>query len=141
IFSRPHEGRIPRLQEKVQKRVYYALVYYPDFDVRRIDDFRRKYDPHSTLINPHITFMFLVPEAVGEANLVRHIDKVLSGWHSFPVHLAGLEKSWDHWLFLLVAEGRESVTRLHRELYTGILAAYHRPDIEFVPHLGLGLFA
>ena len=31
--------------------------------------------------------------------------------------------------------------RLHRELYSGRLATHHRPDLEFIPHLGLGLFA
>jgi len=112
-----------------------------DIDTKEINDFRRKYDPHFDLIRPHITFVFLVPEIVGETNVISHIERVLSQWQAFPIHLKGLQKSWDHWLFLVLAEGSESVTRLHRELYTGILSTYHRPDIEFIPHLGLGLFA
>lgn len=44
-------------------------------------------------------------------------------------------------MFLILAEGNEDVIRLHQELYAGILAPYYRPDIEFIPHLGLGLFA
>jgi 2'-5' RNA ligase len=121
--------------------MFYALVHYPGIDTGHINVFRRRYDPHVDLINPHITFIFLVPESIGEANLVSHIESVLSQWQPFPIHLKGLQKAWDHWLFLILAEGNESVIRLHRELYTGILTPYHRPDIEFVPHLGLGLFA
>ncbi len=120
--------------------MFYALVHYPKINTERINEFRRKYDPHVDLIEPHITFVFLVPGSVGEANLVRHIESVLGNWRPFPIHLKGLQKAWDHWLFLVLAQGNENVTRLHQELYTGVLAAYHRPDIEFIPHLGLGLF-
>jgi 2'-5' RNA ligase len=121
--------------------MFYALVHYPQIDTKQINKFRQKYDPHVSFIEPHITFVFLVPESIGEAPLTNHIDVVLSKWQPFPIHLKGLQKSWDHWLFLILAEGNEEVTRVHRDLYTGILAEYHRPDIEFVPHLGLGLFA
>jgi 2'-5' RNA ligase len=121
--------------------MFYALVHYPNIDIKRINEFRRKYDPHVALINPHITFVFLVPESVGEANLTSHIESVLNHWRPFPIQLKGLHTAWDHWLFLILAEGNENVIRLHRKLYSGILAEYHRPDIKFVPHLGLGLFA
>ena len=43
--------------------MFYALVHYPNIDTRRINEFRRKYDPHFDLIEPHITFVFLVPES------------------------------------------------------------------------------
>ena|SRR6266850_1416382 len=121
--------------------MFYALVHYPRIDTQQINEFRRRYDPHVDLIGPHITFVFLVPESIGEALLINHIDTVLSNWRPFPIHLKGLHKAWDHWLFLILAAGNEDVIHLHRDLYTGILAEYHRPDIEFIPHLGLGLFA
>ena len=121
--------------------MFYALVHYPNIDIKLINEFRRKYDPNVALIDPHITFVFLVPESVGEGNLISHIRSVLKHWQPFPIRLKGLQKAWDHLLFLIVADGNENVNRLYCELYTGILAAYRRPDIEFVPHLGLGLFA
>ena len=121
--------------------MFYALVHYPNIETSLINDFRCKYDPNKNLIEPHITFVFLVPESVGETSLVLHIESVLTNWRTFPIHLKGLQKAWEHWLFLILAEGNEEVIRLHRELYTGILAPYQRPDIEFVPHVGLGLFA
>jgi 2'-5' RNA ligase len=121
--------------------MFYAVVYYPNIDTRLINEFRRKFDPHFNLIEPHVTLVFLVPESVGEANLVSHLEKVLRHWQPFPIHLQGLQTAWDHWLFLILAEGNDSITGLSRELYTGTLAAYRREDLEFIPHLGLGLFA
>jgi 2'-5' RNA ligase len=119
----------------------YALVYYPDVDTRRINLFRRKYDPQVDLIGPHITLMFPVPESVGEDNLARHLEGVLSGRRPFPVHLQGLQKSWDDYLFLVVREGRADIIGLHGEIYTGILATYRKEGVPYVPHLTLGVLS
>jgi hypothetical protein len=44
-------------------------------------------------------------------------------------------------LLLLLKEGNEKVIALHDALYSGILSSYLRKDIEFIPHIGLALFA
>jgi 2'-5' RNA ligase len=46
----------------------------------------------------------------------------------------------DNSLFLLVQEGNSEIIRLHDELYTGVLAEFHRDDLPFVPHITLGSF-
>jgi hypothetical protein len=120
--------------------MYYALVHYPHIDTDSINGFRRKYDPHFDLIQPHITFIFPVQETIGEQRLVDHVEKVLSKWEPYAIHLNGFCKSWDHWLFLILQQGNDQAIRLHDELYTGILTEYCREDIEFIPHLGLGQF-
>jgi len=43
-------------------------------------------------------------------------------------------------LLLLLKKGNEEAIALHDELYTGILAPYLRRDIEYIPHIGIGLF-
>jgi 2'-5' RNA ligase len=121
--------------------VYYGLVHYLSIDTEHIDRFRSKHDPHVDLIEPHITVVFPVPGFIGKERIVRHIQSVLRGWKSFPIHLQGFHKSWNHWLFLILQEGNASVIRLHDELYTGVLAGYRKEDIGFIPHLGLGFFA
>ncbi|NIM49037.1 MAG: hypothetical protein GTO22_07230 [Gemmatimonadales bacterium] len=92
------------------------------------------------MIQPHVTVLFPVPERVGLEHLVTHIQQVLSTWEPFEIRLGGLEKSPDHWLLLTLREGNDTVKELYRSLYTGILAEFRRDDIEFVPHVGLGLF-
>lgn len=117
----------------------YALVHYPNINTRRINQFRRKYDPQAGLIEPHVTLMFPVPESIGEDNLVRHLENILGSWQSFPIHLQGLQISRDDHLFLLLQEGNVNATRLHDEIYTDVLGGYWRKDLPFVPHLTLGV--
>lgn len=120
--------------------MYYALVLYPEVETERINDIRRKYDPTFDVIGPHVTVLFPVPETVGEVELASHIESVLGNCKAFEIRLGGLVRSNDHWLFLTLQEGEREVKGLYQVLYTGMLAEYRRDDIEFVPHLALGLF-
>ncbi|MFN8474891.1 MAG: 2'-5' RNA ligase family protein [Anaerolineae bacterium] len=120
--------------------MYHALVHFPAIDTARIDAFAAKYNPWPTL-PPHFTLIYPVPEDVGEAELAAHVGNVLRGWRPFPIHIAGFHLSWDYWLFLTLQEGRKEMVRLHDALYDGPPAPYRIPDIEFVPHISLGLFA
>jgi 2'-5' RNA ligase len=81
-----------------------------------------------------------VPASVGEGRLISHIRNVLSDWSPFDIRLGGFHRSRDHWLFLTLKEGEAQFKKLYQSLYTGILEEYRRADIEFMPHLGLGLF-
>lgn len=124
-----------------KKTEHYALVHYPKLKNGKVEKFRRKYNPLVDIIEPHITLIFPLPaNQIDESQLVDHINKILSKWKPFDIHMTGLKKSWDCWLFLLIKEGGNSITKLHDELYTGILAKYLRKDIEFIPHTSLGLF-
>jgi hypothetical protein len=124
--------------------MYYALLYYPRFDKKteeNIEAFRRKYDSFAGSLKPHIPFVFPVPcSEVEESELTRHIEAVLKKWKPFLIHIEGLKKSWDHWLLLLLKEGNEKAIALHDDLYTGVLSPYLRRDIEYIPHVGIGLF-
>jgi 2'-5' RNA ligase len=124
-----------------KKTEYYALVHYPKLRNEKVEKFRKKYDPLVDIIEPHITLIFPLPaNQIDESQLVDHINKTLSKWRPFDIHMTGLKKSWDCCLFLLIKEGGNSIIKLHDELYTGILAKYLRKDIEFIPHITLGLF-
>lgn len=117
----------------------FALIYYPALDNAQIQAFRRKYDPQVDLIAPHITLMFPLPVSIGEDILIHHVKNVLTHWKRFPVHLEGVVIAPDNYLYLLVQEGKDSLTRLHDEIYSGLLTPYLRTDIPFVPHVTLGI--
>ena len=121
--------------------MYLSLVYYPGIELKGFHAFRNKYEPFSSLLPEHLTFVFPVPESIGEEDLTYHILEVLSSWKPFRVHFSNLEKTIDHWLFWTIGEGNELVSRLHDELYTGILAPHLREDLPYSPHIGLGLFS
>ncbi len=102
----------------------YALVHYPAIDTEEIDRLRKRYDPQCDLIRPHLTLIFPLPESVGEAELVSHVEEVLQGRKLFALHLHELEISRDGYLFLTPTEGRDEFVRLHEDLYEGFLAGY-----------------
>jgi hypothetical protein len=124
--------------------MYYVLLYYPKLDSKTEENialFRRKYDPLAGSLKPHIPFVFPVPcSEVEETKLTTHVETVLRNWKPFPIQIRGFTKSWDHWLLLKLKKGNENAIALHDELYTGILSLYLRKDIEYIPHIGMGLF-
>lgn len=106
-----------------------------------IGSFRKAHYPTSHLLEPHLTLVFPVPAAIGMDVISGHVRGVASRTRPFDIRLAGLGKTWDHWLFLAVEEGREKVIALHDALYTGILVPHLWTDEPYIPHVGLGHFA
>lgn len=121
--------------------MYYSLIHIPKTDRTSINEFRKKYDPYESLVDSHITLVFPVKDSeVSREALVAHTESVLSGWQPFDIKIKGIEKAWDNWMFLLLEDGNEQVIKLHDDLYRGLLAKELRTDIEFVPHIAVGLF-
>ena len=124
--------------------MHYSLVHYPKFErktEKNIEAFRRKYDSFVDCWKPHIPFIFPVPcNEIEEGKFIEHVETVLKKWKPFPIQIGGFTKSWDHWLLLLLKKGNEKAIALHEELYTGILSPCLRRDIEYIPHIGIGLF-
>lgn len=121
---------------------YFAVANsLPWLPEEPIGSFRRVHYPTAHLIGPHLTVVFPVPAAIGHDSFLEHVRGVVSLTPPFDIRLKGLDKSWDHWLFLAVAEGRDKVIALHDALYTGILRPYLWTAQPYVPHVGLGHFA
>ncbi|MFO8236307.1 MAG: 2'-5' RNA ligase family protein [Bacteroidales bacterium] len=120
--------------------MFYALIYYPEIKNKIIDVIRNQYDPHAHLIKEHITLIFPVPDIIGEEKLVEHIEDVLSKWEPFKIHITGYGKTWDHWLYLKIKEGKGELMNLHDELYSGNLDLYLRENLPYKPRIGLGVF-
>lgn len=120
--------------------IYYGLVYYPENEKESINKIRQKYDPTFNIIDPHLTIMSPVPFEVGKLRIINHINHILKNRHPIKIQFCDFKKSWDHWLFLTIKEGESEIKELFMEIYSGILLKYHRKDIEFIPHISLGLF-
>lgn len=116
----------------------YAVVHYPRLASEALDGFRRRHDPFSDLIAEHLTLVFPVP--VDLQTIRAHTEAVATRTRPFDVRIAGLSRTWDHWLYLELQEGREEVIRLHDRLYSGPLAGHLRADLPFEPHVGIGFF-
>jgi hypothetical protein len=121
--------------------MYFALIYYPEIELKGFHLLRQRYEPYASLLPEHLPFLHPVPASIGVENISIHINKILQNWLSFDVHFKGLEKSWDQWLLLVLKEGRQQVLDLHDALYADILSPYLRKDLPYIPHVALGLFS
>ena len=119
--------------------MYYGLVYFPKKELISINKIRKKYDPTYSIIAPHLTILFPVPSSIGKLKIIKYISNVLENQPPIKIHFDDYKKSWDHWLLLTIKEGELDIKKLSTELYSGILSKYQRKDIEFIPHIGLGL--
>lgn len=119
----------------------YAIVFFPQTNTNDVQEFRKKYDPKSDLIAPHITLVFPFPAEIDEGNVLSEIESKILNHRGFQVRLEGvhLDPS-DGFLHFLVKEGREKVVSLHNDLYSGLLNDYYRKDLKYVPHMTLGVF-
>ena len=120
--------------------MYYDLVYYPTIEYNGFHAFREAYDPFTAFIPGHITFVYPVPESIDLSKLECHMTRITKAWRPFNIHFCEIDITNDHWLFLGAKQGKREAIKLHDELYTGILSAYLRKDLPYVPRLGLGLF-
>lgn len=118
----------------------YSLLHRPNIDTSLIDSFQKRYDPYHKLAGAHFALIFPTPDKLAKESLIEHVKNVLKNWKSFEVHIKGLEKSWDNWLFLTVQQGNDKLIKLHDELYSGIMTPFLRKDLKYSPHISLGLF-
>jgi hypothetical protein len=126
------------MSEEGTGSILHAVVYYPHLDSRALTKFRRKYDPFAELIAEHLTLVFPVP--VGLETIRPHVQRIAAKVHPFDIHIAGVRRTWDHWMYLGLSKGYEEIVTLHDQLYSGPLREYLRTDLEFEPHVGLGFF-
>lgn len=115
-----------------------AVVHYPRLELPEVDAFRREHDPFASLIDEHVTLLFPVP--ADEREVLEHARAVAGDVPPFDLHVTGVRKTWDHWLYLAMDEGRGRIVELHERLYSGPMAAFRRHDLPFEPHIAIGYF-
>ena len=124
-----------------------VAIGYPELEpggFEMIQSIRRKYDPHLTLLDPHVTLVFDV-ESIDLDTLVAHLQPIISATPaiSFVMRCVSVVKSVndDIWFLLMVPdEGYSEIIRLHDDLYRDILREHLRLDIPFIPHITVGIF-
>lgn len=124
----------------------YAAIAYPemnDADYQRIQQYRRENDEWLfTVVDPHITFVFPVFE-MPESDFNAEVEDLCSNVRKidFVCRCAIINKdSFSDYYHALLApdEGFSRIVKLHDKLYGRNLKPYHRMDIDFIPHMGIG---
>lgn len=86
----------------------------------------------------HVTLVFPFSTNLTVTQLASHIRRIVGNWPSLPVSFRDIEGILDEFVFLMVRDRAEAVVALHDKLYRGILKAYLRDDIPYLPHVTLG---
>ncbi len=116
-----------------------AIVWFPPFPMDSpIEPFRRRFDPVADLLPAHVTLVFPFPTNLSVVQLAAHIRRVVGNWPSLPVSFRDIEGILDEFVFLMVRDRADAIVALHDKLYRGILKAFLRDDIPYLPHVTIG---
>ena len=87
--------------------------------------------------------MFFPVADLEAGDFTTHIESSIRGFEpfDFTCRYASLnnDDGCDDWyVFLIPDEGNSNVHLLHDRIYTGAYAKYHRLDLGYIPHIGIG---
>ena len=128
----------------MNKRIL-ALCYpeLSDEHSKFIDDFRDENDKkYVSVVRPHFTIFFPIADLDIE-EFTKHVESAVSGFEpfNFTCRYSSLsnDDSCDDWyVFLIPDEGNSNINLLHDRIYTGEYEKYHRLDLGYIPHIGIG---
>lgn len=120
------------------------VVAYPELaltDYQLIQSFRKEHNSLYTVIDPHFTMVFSVPDMPAE-DFISEVKKQVGSTLPirFCIRCAVINKdsfSNNYDAFLVPDEGFGRIVKLHDKLYTDKLSPYHRLDISYIPHISI----
>ncbi|WP_124727755.1 2'-5' RNA ligase family protein [Staphylospora marina] len=119
--------------------MYFGIAVFPQKHVQDVaNSYRKRYDPHYTLIPPHITLMDRFEMAEEEAEkLVPELERIASETEAFRIRLHKVSNFYpaSHTIYLAVEDSAPLVT-LHKKIKS-VVGRVESP-YEFIPHLTIG---
>lgn len=118
-----------------------VIMIFPEFkNINIINDIRKKYDPLSDLVLPHITLVFPFECELTNEELSLYMSDSLKDIHPFKIELEGFSKQEDrygNYLFLNVVQGMDVIKNIHDILYKDKLKEFGL-GYDYVPHMTVG---
>ncbi len=103
-------------------------------------DIRRKYNPLTDLVLPHITLVFPFNSELTNEELNLYIKESLSDIQPFEIKLEGFSKEegkYGNYLFLNVVQGMDVIKSIHDKLYKDKLKEFNSGN-DYIPHMTVG---
>jgi len=122
----------------------FFTVAFPEIvkdDLRWVQFFRERHDPHYEVVDPHFTMAFGIRDLSPGAYL-NHVAGVarLSRQIHFKCRYAmvGADDVDDTaYVFLIPDEGNAAISLLHDRLYRGPFEPYLRLEFPYIPHISI----
>ena len=117
----------------------YGIVAFPRRAVQdTANSYRKRYDPHYSLLPPHITLLSKLELTDEEVeNAVIKLDEIGSRTAPFTVRLHKVSHFFPVTpTIYLAVEDPKPFEQLHQELLT--VFPNHTPEYEYIPHLTIG---
>ena len=116
-----------------------AIVWFPTMPAdSKIESFRARHDPLATTLPAHVTLVFPFPTNLTSTQWASHIKRIVGNWPQLPVSFRDIEAIQGEFTILMLREKCEAVIALHDKLYSGVLKAFLRTDMEYIPHITVG---
>lgn len=118
-----------------------VIMIFPKFEnMHIINNIRKKYDPLSDFVEPHITLVFPFEDELSNEELSLYLKEALKDIKPFEIELQGFRKQVDkygNYLFLNVVQGIEIIKEIHDILYKDKLKKFDL-GYEYIPHMTVG---
>ncbi len=117
----------------------FGIAIFPQKEVQDIaNSFRKRYDPHYSLIAPHITLkesFELKEERIESA--VKQLEEVANTTRVFSIHFHKISTFYptSNVIYFSI-RNTEELNTLHKKLHKGLLKQEQK--FSFVPHLTIG---
>lgn len=118
-----------------------TIMIFPEFEnINIINNIRKKYDPLTDLILPHITLVFPFESYITNEELSIYLKECLRDVKPFILELNGFSKQEDrygNYLFLNVTSGIDTIKNIHDSLYKYKLKQFNQGN-DYIPHMTVG---
>lgn len=120
--------------------MYFGIATFPAKEVQDFaNSYRKRYDPHYTLIPPHITLKArfeLEQEKVNQ--LTQELERIAKNFHAFTIDLTKVKHfhPTSPTLYLAIEEGSSFLIELHKQIES--LFESSQMPYDYIPHLTIG---
>lgn len=120
------------------------ILILPEFyNINEIQKIRKKYDELYDKIMPHITIAFPFNKNISNEELKKALQEITKKIKPFKIKCSGItlkkdEKIQKYYIFLNIVDGKETIKKIHNQIYNNIMPDIDIEKYNYEPHITLG---
>lgn len=120
--------------------MYFGIATFPEKEVQDIaNSYRKRYDPHYSLIPPHITLKERFELDQNQVDsLTQKLDQIAGSIGPFTIDITKIKHfhPTSPTLYLAIEEGSSHLTEIHKRIK--VLFDFQQMPYDYIPHLTIG---